>query len=363
MGKRELLIIVGFLVVGAVVYQFTAPPATGGSSWSFSSIFDEARREMRGNPGRATITHTKTLSVPAGLKELRILRLSRSVQVIGEARDTIAYELSVSSDGPDDATAKTYAERTVFLEDDLGESLVLRVDYPEEASQQSQAIVRVPARLAVRVESATGVEVTGVSAVHVEAARGAVTIKDVDGPVTGYHQDGNVTIAGAESVKMRLTRLRSRVSGVADGLVLDVRDGECAVETSAGALEIDSTRAEISITGHKGTVLVRGADGSVSVTQPAAETKIDMRRADVEVTTSGSAPITIITTDQTARLIVPAAASLTLDALSVDGAIQATDVGLTPESVNGDAKLVHTFGGGKARVTIRNTRGDIVIRK
>lgn len=363
MGKRELLIIAGFLVVGAIVYQFTAPPATGDSGFSLGQIFDEARREMRGNPGRAEVTHTGTIAAPASLRELRLVRLSRSVQVIGEDRTDISYELTASSNGPDDATAKTYAERTVFEQDDLGDALVLRVHYPEEASQQTQAVIKVPSRLALRVESAVGVTVTGVAAVHVEAARGTVTLENIDGAVSGIHQDGNVTITGAGSVKMRLSRLRSKLTGIREGLTLDIRDGECTVADSKGALEVDSTRAEFTVSGHDGTTIVRGADGSIRIDDPTREVKVDMRRADVEVATAGAAPITIITTDQTARLVVRPNASFALDALAIDSAIQAADLGLTPESTDGDAKLMHAFGAGKTRVTIRNTRGDIVLRK
>lgn len=363
MGKRELLIIAGFFVVGAIVYQFTAPPATGDSGFSFSRIFDEARREMRGNPGRAEVTSSGTVALAAGVGELRVLRVSRNVQILGEDRGDIAWELTVTSNGPDDATAKSYADRTVFKQDDLGDAVVLRMDYPEEANQQSQAVIKVPRRLAVRVENASGVTMKDIAAAHVESVRGAVNLENIAGAITGMHQDGDVTVKGAGAMKMRLTRLRSKLSGVTGGLTLDVRDGECTVADSSGALEVDSARAEVSVSGHRGTILVRGTDGSVRIDAPANETKVDMRRADVEVSTDGAAPVTIITTDQTARLIVKPSASLTVDALSVEGAIQATDVGLTPETTDRNTKLVHTFGAGKTRVTIRNTRGDIVIRK
>lgn len=365
MGKRELLIIVGFLVVGAIVYRFTAPPSTGTSSFSFRDIFQEARREMRGNPGQADITHTATLPVTAAVRELRLLRVTRNVQVVGEDRDTIEYALTVSSNGPDDAAAKTYAERTVFERDDVSDALVLGVDYPAEANQQTSLVIKVPARLAVRVEGAIGISFTGVAAAHVEGARaGSVSFTNIAGAVTGTHQDGEVTVSGAQSVKMRVLRLRSRFEKVPGGLVLDVRDGDCRIEGSAGPVEIDSTRGEIAIAGHAGPVVVRGTDGSVTIDGPQADTKVDMRRTDVEVTLTGRAPVTIITTDQTARLIVKETAGLLLDAMSTEGRIQATDVNLTPETADTDMKLVHTFGTApQGRVTVRNTRGDIVIRK
>ncbi len=197
-----------------------------------------------------------------------------------------------------------------------------------------------------------------------EAARGEITLTDIKGAVTGAHQDADVTITNAMSVKMRLLRLRSRFENVSDGLTLDVRDGECTILKSAGPIEVDSQRAEITLTGHAGPVIVRGTDGRVVLDGPAGESKVDMRRAEVEVTLTGSVPVTVITTDQTARVIVKDTASFDLDASTTDGKIQATDVNLTAETVGNNMKLVHTFGtAGGARVTIRNTRGEIVVRK
>jgi hypothetical protein len=365
MGKRELLIAAGFLVVGAIVFQFTAAPATeSSSSFSFANFFDEARREVRGNPGRATATHTETLAVPSGVRELRVQRVARDIQVIGEDRADVEYALAVSSNGPDDETAKAYADRTRFERDDVADTMVLRVSYPEEASQQTSAIIKVPRGLAVRVENTTGVTISHVAAAHVEAARGSLTLTDVAGAVTGIHQDGSVTVTGAGSVKMRISRLRSTFDGVADSVILDVRDGDCTIDNAGGAVEVDSSRADVTINSPRGQVIVRGSDGQVTLTKPTAESRIDMRRTEVEVTIGAAVPITILTTDQTARVIVGDGVAAELDAVSVDGRIQATDVGLTPETVEGDAKLQHVFGrAGGARVTVRNTRGDIVIRK
>lgn len=365
MGKRELLLIAGFVVVGAVLYQFTAPPSTGTSGFSFANLFDEARREMRGNPGRAEVTHTATLPAAPALREVRILGVGRGgVTVVGERRDDIEYALTVSSNGPDDALAKEYANRTVFVPDQVADTLVLRVDYPAEASQTASATIRVPERMIARVENATGVTMSGLAGAHVESTRGTVNISNVSGAVSGIHLDGSLTVTGAGSVKLRLTRLRSTFENVTDGLTLDLRDGESTVSASAGPVEIESVRAEVSVAGHRGSVNVRGSDGRVTLDGPVAESRIDMRRTEVEVVMTGGAPVTVVTTDQTARLIVKSGASFDLDAMSTDGKIQATDVNLTPENSGNDQKLLHTFGKtGGARVTIRNSRGDIVVRK
>jgi hypothetical protein len=319
---------------------------------------------VRGNPGRANVTHKQTIAVGADVRELRVLRVAQAVRIIGENRTDIEYELTVSSNGPDDAAAKATADKTVFERDDVADSMVLRVFYPPEGSQDSSAVIKVPAHLAVRVENSFGVTMAGIAAAHVEATRGEVKLMDIAGAVTGSHQDADVTVTNVKSVKMRLLRLRSRFENVTDGLTLDVRDGECTILKSSGPVEVDSQRAEITLTGHTGPTIVRGTDGRVVLDGPAAESKVDMRRAEVEVTMTNAVPVTVITTDQTARVIVKDTASFELDALTTDGKIQATDVNLTPENVGSNMKLVHTFGAGRtARVTIRNTRGEIVVRK
>ena len=45
MGKRELLLVLGFAVVGTVIYQLTARPAAEGARhFSLSAIVDHVRR-------------------------------------------------------------------------------------------------------------------------------------------------------------------------------------------------------------------------------------------------------------------------------------------------------------------------------
>ena len=55
MGKRELLLICGFAVVGALVYYATAPEAAPGQSgFSIGRLMEEVKREIRGNQRSAS---------------------------------------------------------------------------------------------------------------------------------------------------------------------------------------------------------------------------------------------------------------------------------------------------------------------
>ena len=365
MGKRELLIIVIFIAVGTVAYQVAAPPATGESGFSFSKIFNEARREMRGNPGHGKFVHTASIPVPADLRELRLIGVSEGVKIAGDAPgDTIDYEFTVNSNGEDDATALGYAKETKLERDDLGDALVLRAVYPKPASQRSTITMHVPARLAVRVESSMGADISGVASVHMEAMRSTVTLSKVVGSVTGTQQDGDFSIDGAGSVKLRLIRSKSTIAKVTGGVTLDLRDTECRLDDSAGAVEVDETRSDLTIASHKGRITVRGNDGAITIDRPGEETRVDVRRAEVELVIERAVPGTIITSDESLRLVLVGTPTFSLDASASDSEIQATEFDLKPEKSEEDARLTHQFGAkSDVRITLRNTRGDIILRK
>lgn len=364
MGKRELFIVFGFIVVGTLAFQFTAPPATGTSSFSLGNFFSRARSEMRDNPGRAINATKASLPVTAGLREVRLIGINEAVTVVGDSKTTIDYEFTVSSNGPDDAGALALAKETVLLRDDVAESLVLRAKFPDPGSQRATITMHVPPGLSVRLESSSGATVTAVAAVHLEAIRGKVTLTDIAGGVTGAHQDGDLTIAGAKSIKLRLLRSKSRLSKITDGLTLDARDGDTEVTESAGAMEVDEIRNELTVTGHRGPIAVRGNDGRVTIRQPQAETRVDVRRAEVEVEIKSAVPLTLITSEEPLRLILDGAPAFTLDAAASSGAIQAVDFDLKPDISESDARLSYVFGAkNDAKITLRNTRGDIILRK
>ncbi len=364
MGKRELIIVVAFLAVGTLVFQIAAPPETATSSFSFNDFFRSARSEIRGNPGQGKFVHEASLPVPAGLIEVRLIGVLQDVTIVGDDRDTIDYEFTVNSTGPDEASAIELAKSTELVRDDVGDAMILRATYPRPASQRSTIVMHVPTRMAVRVEGSNGVQVSGVAAVHLEAVRGDVTLETIQGAVTGAHQDGDLTVGGAASARLRLLRSAAKIARIADGLVLDLRNSDVGVTDSGGALEVDELRSELEVSGHRGAVAVRGSDGRVTIRRPAADTRVDVRRAEVEVLLERAVPLTVITTDEPLRLILVGAPAFDLDASATNASIQAADLDLKAETSDANARLTHTFGrGGTTKISLRNTRGDIVLRK
>ena len=56
--------------------------------------------------------------------------------------------------------------------------------------------------------------------------------------------------------------------------------------------------------------------------------------------------------------------AFSLDAAASAASIQATEFDLKPETAEEDARLTHQFGAkSDVRITLRNTRGDVIIRK
>ncbi len=131
MGKRELLLVVCFLIVGVVVYQATAPtPAPGERGLSLGRLIEAARREIGGNRAVADLTTTSTHKVTGEITELRITGPISEVEVLGEDRSDVESTLTVNSRAYNDAEAKQYAQESKLVADQTAAALILRMQFP-----------------------------------------------------------------------------------------------------------------------------------------------------------------------------------------------------------------------------------------
>jgi hypothetical protein len=368
MGKRELLIAIVFIAVGIAVYELTAPPAPAGQGFSLSRLWQNASRGVRGNRASASYTQKGTLPIPAAFEEVRVTGVQRGVRVIGEDRRDLAYELTSESTGPDEATALATAKRMAIKPDDLGSVLAVRVAYPQDAQQWASLVLRVPSRLAIRVDGGIGVQAAGVRALRLENVMGDVVAESIAEGVTGSHRGGQLTVTGAGSVNLALNASQARFLRILHDVTLNARNGRCDLAEVHGAIVVDEAAQQVTIVAPAGTVRVSGSSGRVTIDRPRQDVRVDVRRAEVDVTLSEAVPLTLVTTENPLRLRLGASASVTVDAIATDGGhIQAADFGLAPESVDQEQRMSHAFhapGAASApRVVLRNARGDIVIKK
>jgi hypothetical protein len=320
------------------------------------------RREVRGNNSVATHVHRGTLAVSNELNELRITAGQARVRIIGEDRPDIEYELPIESTGPDQPTALEYAKRVNVRVDDLGTSATLSVTYPREGSQSGMLRVLIPSRLAVRLIGGVPT-IDNVASVQLEGVSGDTSITNLSGALTGAHRNGRLVVDKAESINLSINQSRARLVNVRGAITLNARNGECAIEDSHGTLIAEPNNVELSIARHQGSVRVSGSGGHVRLDGTEGEVSIDMRRAEVEVVVSRAHPMTLLTSDEALRVFLDERAGLAIDAVASGGKIQATEFGLTPETLEHEMRLHHEFGSGKLpRAALRNSRGDIVIR-
>ena len=366
MGKRELFIIIAFVVVGAAVYSLTAPPAKPGEQgFSIGKIFSGIKKEISANASSAHVTATGKIPAPATLLELRV-STARSVPltVIGEERDDIEYEMPVDSTGPDEATAKEWAGKVELKRDDLGSALGLSTYFPDEGTQNAMLTLKVPARLSVRVENSGQIKVSNVAGVELKNPTGEVTLSSV-GAVKGTHRNGDLTIDGAKIVDLNLVSSRSKIRNASEGVTINARSGECSIAESTGPISATVTNVELVVHLFKNTLAVTGDGGRLKVLNPVSKVNIDVRRMLVEVDDSQSASgdFTIITSDEPIRFTFKDVTDVAIDAIAASGTIRADDFGLKPVSEAQTSKLLTTPDKPRARVVLRNSREDIVIIK
>jgi len=364
MGKRELVIVLAFVVVGAVAYHLTAPPPKPGEkSFSLSTIFSNIRNHVRSSAASATTTRTGTIALREGITELRLTAVRVvPLTITGEHRSDIAYELMVRSDGPDEATAREWAGRVTVVDDDLGLAQSLTISFPDEGSQSGRLRLRVPDHVLVRLESSGQVTVSGVRAVDMRNLGGDVTLTSVVGAVTGSHRAGDLTVNGAGSVKLELSASRAKLTSINGLVTLGGRNGECTISQSRGDIDATLTNTDLTITEQAGGIRVAGDGGALRVSRPEKNLAVDVRRMLVEVTLEAAVPATIVTTDEALRLTLVGPASFNLDAVATDGgSIRASDFGLDATQQDRESRLAAPIGHGGPRLVLRNRRADIVI--
>ena len=366
MGKRELLIAAAFIVAGVCAFQLAAPPVKqGDGGFSLSKIIDNARKGMRGEDTFTAPPRKLTYAIGPDVTDIQFEGLNGAIKITGEDRSDISLVLTVTSTGATEAEAVAVAAKTAVIEDRLANLLRLQIKFPPEKSQTATAVLLVPARMAVHLDAPRDPVIANVkSDAFINPARGSADIRRV-GVVRGDQTGGSLAMSAVKDAKMMLSRVRARVSDIDLGF-FDVRDGETEISASRGVLEIEERRGNVMIRGHKGAIKVSGSDGQVRIEGGATEVHLDLRRAEVDAELAAGATGSIVTSDETLRVAIGEPGNVQLDAVSAGGAVDGGAWNLTPVKTGSDTRVDAQLGAksaNTARVSLRNTNADIVIRK
>jgi hypothetical protein len=225
-------------------------------------------------------------------------------------------------------------------------------------------VLRVPAKLAGRVDAAPGpmrVQVSRIATVDLEAT-GDVQIRQIAGGVRGSHRNGELIVSGAEDVELALTSSMAAFTGIRGDVRLTARNGGVQLEAPGGAVTLEANNADSTILRSSGEARVRGMGGRLQVTDPRGPIDIDVRRMQVELQLHRAVPVVALNTQAPLHLVLSDQPDVVVEAVATEGAAVRGDAfELRAETTSDESRLVHTFGRGRARVALSNRRGEIVI--
>jgi hypothetical protein len=371
MGKRELLLIVAFVIVGAVVYQATAPPpGPNERSFSISKIVDHVRREMRGNRARAEDTRIKTLELDSTTAEIRVAGFYNELTITGENRANVELRFRITSNGYDEGEARNLVAQTVILVDRAGPTLSLTSKYPEAGRQEGRLTVLVPRHLVARIEQGSPrTSIANVAAVEIPTMRGETSIKRIAGAVNITHRGGRLTIDDIGKLKLNSRGVEVGVTNVKADASFNVQAGELKAASLSGATEIESQNAEITLRqleGARGPFRVNAVGGTVTLEGLSSEARIDGRNAELEIVMAKAAPVAIYSEGDEGIEFTPPSGGFTLDALVTHGRLSLPDslethVKVVAAEKESEQRAHGPVRGGGPTITLRATRGDIRI--
>jgi len=375
MGKRELVLISLFVVVGIVVYQFTAPPpAPGSEGMSIGGIIQKLRREVQGNRETAAVESSKALPVPASVRLVRLnLTGNNSVTIAGSDRTDIAVEMKLTGRGYTKEEAKAAAERAELKIEHAGDAIAVTVGWARRDSRQPGYVidgnitVALPKRLLIRLEPHMGrLAISDVAGAEIMGQRGETRISKIGGHLALSHTSGKLEIETVPSLKLTARNSDARIRGVGGTLTTDTNGGEMQLEDIVGPIEIEARNTEMTVDAAK---LARppfrynGTGGHLRVSNLRTESRLDGRNVELDVIMTGAAPVTIYNTGEDI-LVTPPAGGYSLDAVATDGQITAADSNITATPGNGpEARVSVDIRGGGPSLTLRVTRGRIELRK
>lgn len=368
MGKRELLLAAAFLIAGVLVYQFTAPPpAPGERSFSLSQIVNNVRREIRGNRANAETTTTSTHALPASVTELRLSLGRVDVTMTGEDRKDIEAQLQVRSTGFDVPEAERLAKESILTLEDAGSSVLGRMTFPEAGRQTAKLTLKVPARLAVRMDANSGeLTLTNLASVELVNARRETRLARIAGRVTATQTGGILRVLDAGSLKLTTRGADAVLEDIRGESLLNLRDGEVKGSRLIGPVELETHGTDVTfdkLEQATGTWRCNTVNGTLTLRGLRTDGRIDARNTGVSVDIDRAAPLSIYAEGEDTVNVTAPAGGYQLDAVALRGEITLPEGTLQVAANGQERRAAGAVGGGGPTITIRATRGNIAIKK
>ena len=367
MGRRELFLIVAFLILGGVAYQVTVPDTTPSRA-GFGDVFKRWQREITGARATRLAERTFTATATPTTRRVRIEGFSGRLVVQGVDGDEATAHLKVQVGGTDeaDAAAAVSALVTEWRVDDT--ELVVSVRHPDEWRVQVRRVpgelaITMPRRLGLHLDVDGGMaEVGDVSGVTLDSGRTNVTLRRITGKVDGEMSDGSLDITKAASVSVETRRTTVSVDGVSEGARFESTDAQLELMNVAGNIELDVRRLRVRIIAPGGGVRVEGSDVTLDIDDLRGPLDVDSTRTRVTADVAVLAAVSVETTDGAVVITIPDG-PLSIDAENEVGPIELPDPAPAGEREGLVERRKARYGVGGPELLLRNKRGPISVSR
>ena len=365
MGKREWLLIVGFVILGTVVYHFTAPARPeGGGGRSLSRLWQHLQAELRGRNFKLAATRRETVAVGAAIRIVRIADFRGDLTVTGADREDVEALLALDVYGADEADAREQAKEVVLALEPSGEVLQVEVRQPPTRRQGRAALhLAVPTRLGLAAAVRGGrLEARDVAGATLDTRLAEVRLERIAGAVTGEHRDAPLEVAQAGTLRAVTRRAPVRISGISGEVALEATDGRVSLREVRGPVRLESRRADVELEALGGSASVTASDGRVTVRRAAAGVTFDGRRTRFVFEAARAAPLTVTSMDDVVEVTLPPEGAR-LEVVVEEAQIRLPPGTLTVTKEGTIERARGVVGRGSAVWSIRSRRGDIVVRR
>lgn len=361
MGKRELLLVLVFVVLGTVLYQATAPPAPeGGRGFSLRDMFRAARGHMGDNSATRTVTKTATLTLPDGIELVVLDDFHGRIEVIGSDAPTIDATLDVTLHGIDEADLDQQAGELALTLDATGARATVEIAHRAMGPRPDHTLrLQVPRTLGIALGGRGVANIRAVASAEFDDYRGDLNVVDVAGPITGSHREGRAEFGAGATITLETRRGTLRLMRPA-AVTLDSEATDIEVMDATGPVSIDQQRCTTEVLGGTGAITVKGSGGTIKLRNVRSEVDIDAERLTVSMTMATPVRARVAIEGDDVDVTLPPGG------VDVDARIERGELRVPSElttTTEGDVRRASgSLDGGGPRIDLDVVRGSLTIR-
>ena len=362
MGKRELLLLVVFVVLGVGVYQVSAPAAPADApGFSLSRMVQMAKSHFVGDAVRTPVTRTATLAVTPEVTTLDLGEVRGAVFVAGTDREDILVRLDTVIGGMDEADVAQQEKGLGLAVTGAGPVATVAVSFERGGRPPRHELhIEVPSRLKVQLGGRGSAEIRGVASVHLDEYRGELNVAEVAGPITGDLRESRAEFGPGTRMDLDTRSVRLRAEAPAS-VVLRSERGTVDVMDATGPVSIKTDFARMDIRGTGGPVHITGEGGTIELRDVRHPLTIEADRLTVNAELAIPVATTITVDDDTVEVTLPAEGGVQLEAAIENGSLRLPD-GMTATKTGAREAASARLGAGGPLVKVTVNTGALRVR-